>query len=179
MCFSTLCIYRPYCRHGLTQEPIVPVAEKSATALWGPASGQFCRGAALSLHCRSRQRHDVGRSSCVLGDGAGWHHQSLARTAHPQTGVPARAIMLQTLWASVLILSGTFEQLLVYSGIVSGVLHGLTLSSIFPLRSRLSEDCRSTVSRYIRSCRQYSSSAHWRSCARVCFSGPSRLCMEW
>jgi APA family basic amino acid/polyamine antiporter len=55
---------------------------------------------------------------------------------HPETGVPARAIMLQTLWASVLILSGTFEQLIVYSGLVLAFFMCLTLSAIFPLRSR-------------------------------------------
>jgi APA family basic amino acid/polyamine antiporter len=40
----------------------------------------------------------------------------------------------------VLILSGTFEQLLVYSGIVLAFFMALTLSSIFPLRARGSED---------------------------------------
>ena len=42
--------------------------------------------------------------------------------------------MCQTLWASVLILSGTFEQLLVYSGLVLALFMALSLSTIFRLR---------------------------------------------
>ena len=53
---------------------------------------------------------------------------------HPQTGVPVRAILVQTLWASLLILSGTFEQLLVYSGLVLALFIALSLSTIFRLR---------------------------------------------
>jgi len=55
---------------------------------------------------------------------------------HPHTGVPTRAILLQSIWASVLILSGTFEQLIVYSGLVLAFFIALTLSTIFPLRVR-------------------------------------------
>jgi len=54
----------------------------------------------------------------------------------PETGVPTRAILFQTLWASALIISGTFEQLVIYSGLVLAFFMGLTLSAIFPLRSK-------------------------------------------
>ncbi|MEQ1561902.1 MAG: hypothetical protein ABL935_00745, partial [Nitrospiraceae bacterium] len=47
---------------------------------------------------------------------------------------PVRAIVFQSLWASLLVLSGTFEQLLVYSGLVLSFFMALTLSSIFRLR---------------------------------------------
>ena len=57
----------------------------------------------------------------------------------PETGVPTRAILSQTLWASALIISGTFEQLIIYSGMVLALFMGLTLSAIFPLRSRSRE----------------------------------------
>jgi APA family basic amino acid/polyamine antiporter len=53
---------------------------------------------------------------------------------HPRTAVPVRAIVFQSLWASLLILSGTFEQLLVYSGLVLSLFMALTLSTIFRLR---------------------------------------------
>ena len=56
---------------------------------------------------------------------------------HPRTAVPARAIVFQSLWASLLILSGTFEQLLVYSGLVLSLFMALTLSTIFRLRRTL------------------------------------------
>src|SRR5438128_12286529 len=58
---------------------------------------------------------------------------------HPRNAVPARAIVFQSLWASLLILSGTFEQLLVYSGLVLSLFMALTLSTIFRLRRRIAE----------------------------------------
>jgi APA family basic amino acid/polyamine antiporter len=54
---------------------------------------------------------------------------------HPRNAAPARAIVFQSLWASMLILSGTFEQLLVYSGLVLSLFMALTLSTIFRLRT--------------------------------------------
>jgi APA family basic amino acid/polyamine antiporter len=53
---------------------------------------------------------------------------------HARSGVPVRTILLQSAWASILILSGTFEQLLVYSGLVLSLFMALTLSTIFRLR---------------------------------------------
>lgn len=121
---------------GLAQEPIVPVAEKSATALWGPSSGQLVAallclsiaGAVSAMTWAGPRVYWAMAQDGVLGS---WLAQR-----HPETGVPARAILLQTLWASVLILTGTFEQLIVYSGLVLAFFMCLTLSAIFPLRSR-------------------------------------------
>ncbi len=56
---------------------------------------------------------------------------------HPRTSAPARAIIFQSFWASLLILSGTFEQLLVYSGLVLSLFMALTLSTIFRLRRKI------------------------------------------
>jgi basic amino acid/polyamine antiporter, APA family len=124
----------------LAQEPIVPVAEKSSAALWGPASGRFvaallCLSIAGAVSAMTWAGPRVYWAMAHDGIISPW----LARR-DPHTGVPARAIVCQTLWASVLILSGTFEQLLVYSGIVLAFFMALTLSSIFPLRARGKED---------------------------------------
>jgi APA family basic amino acid/polyamine antiporter len=120
----------------LAQEPIVPVAEKSATALWGPGSGRFvaallCLSIAGAVSAMTWAGPRVYWAMAQDGVVSSWLAQR-----HPQSGVPARAILVQTLWASVLILSGTFEQLIVYSGLVLAFFMGLTLSTIFPLRSR-------------------------------------------
>ncbi|HSA62695.1 MAG TPA: amino acid permease [Nitrospiraceae bacterium] len=120
----------------LTREPIVPVAEKAAAALWGPRSGRLV-AAILSLSI-------AGAVSAMTWAGPRVYW-AMARDRmispwlaqlHPRTAVPARAIVFQSLWASLLILSGTFEQLLVYSGLVLSLFMALTLSSIFPLRRR-------------------------------------------
>lgn len=120
----------------LAREPIVPVAEKAAAALWGPGSGRLVAG----LLCLSI----AGAVSAMVWAGPrvywamardGAISPWLARL-DPKTSVPVRAIFFQSLWASILILSGTFEQLLVYSGLVLALFMALSLSTIFRLRSK-------------------------------------------
>lgn len=118
----------------LAQEPIVPVAEKAAAAIWGPQSGRLL-AAVLCLSI-------AGAVSAMTWAGPRVYW-AMARDRmispwlaelHPRTAVPVRAIVLQGLWASLLILSGTFEQLLVYSGLVLSLFMALTLSTIFRIR---------------------------------------------
>jgi basic amino acid/polyamine antiporter, APA family len=118
----------------LAREPIVPVAEKAAAALWGPQSGQLvaailCLSIAGAVSAMTWAGPRVYWAMARDGMISPW----LARL-HPRTAVPARAIVFQSLWASLLILSGTFEQLLVYSGLALSLFMALTLSTIFRLR---------------------------------------------
>jgi APA family basic amino acid/polyamine antiporter len=118
----------------LAQEPIVPVAEKAAAALWGSQSGQLvaailCLSIAGAVSAMTWAGPRVYWAMARDGMISPWLAQ-----VHPRTNVPARAIMFQSLWASLLILSGTFEQLLVYSGLVLSLFMALTLSTIFRLR---------------------------------------------
>jgi basic amino acid/polyamine antiporter, APA family len=120
----------------LAQEPIVPVAEKSAAALWGSDSGRLV----AALLCLSI----AGAVSAMTWAGPRVYWAMAQDNVitpwlayrHPETGVPTRAILFQTAWASALIVSGTFEQLIIYSGMVLALFMGLTLSAIFPLRAR-------------------------------------------
>jgi APA family basic amino acid/polyamine antiporter len=119
----------------LAQEPIVPVAEKAAAALWGAQSGRLvaamlCLSIAGAVSAMTWAGPRVYWAMARDGMFSPW----LARL-HPRTAVPVRAIVFQTLWASLLILSGTFEQLLIYSGLVLSLFMALTLSTIFRLRS--------------------------------------------
>lgn len=120
----------------LAEEPIVPVAEKAARALWGPQSGQLiagilCLSIAGAVSAMTWAGPRVYWAMARDGVLSSW----LTRL-DPHSGVPVRAIIFQSLWASVLILSGTFEQLVVYSGVVLALFMALTLSSIFRLRSK-------------------------------------------
>jgi basic amino acid/polyamine antiporter, APA family len=119
----------------LASEPIVPVAEKAAAALWGPRSGQLvaailCLSIAGAVSAMTWAGPRVYWAMARDGMISPW----LARL-HPRTAAPDRAIVFQSLWASMLILSGTFEQLLIYSGLVLSLFLALTLSTIFRLRS--------------------------------------------
>ena len=118
----------------LAQEPIIPVVEKTATALWGPESGRLvaailCLSIAGAVSAMTWAGPRVYWAMARDGMIGSW----LAHL-HPGTAAPVRAIVFQSLWASLLILSGTFEQLLVYSGLVLSLFMALTLSTIFRLR---------------------------------------------
>lgn len=118
----------------LASEPIIPVAEKAAAALWGPQSGRLvaailCLSIAGAVSAMTWAGPRVYWAMARDGMISSWLAQ-----LHPRTAVPARAIVFQSLWASLLILSGTFEQLLVYSGLVLSLFMALTLSTIFRLR---------------------------------------------
>jgi APA family basic amino acid/polyamine antiporter len=118
----------------LAREPIVPVAEKAAAALWGPQSGRLvaailCLSIAGAVSAMTWAGPRVYWAMARDGVISPWLAQ-----LHAGSGVPVRAILLQSAWASLLILSGTFEQLIVYSGLVLALFMALTLSTIFHVR---------------------------------------------
>lgn len=55
---------------------------------------------------------------------------------HPRFGTPAFAIIASSMWASLLALSGTFEQLLTYVVFAGWIFYGLGAMSIFVFRRR-------------------------------------------
>ena len=115
----------------LAQEPLLPVAEKAAAALWGPGSAQFvaallCLAIAGGVSAMVWAGPRVYWAMADDGVISPW----FARL-HARSGAPVRAILLQSAWTSLLILSGTFEQLIVYSGLVLALFMALTLSTVF------------------------------------------------
>ena len=115
----------------LAQEPLLPVAEKAAAALWGTGSARFvaallCLAIAGAVSAMVWAGPRVYWAMAHDGVISPWLAQ-----LHVKSGVPVRAILLQSTWASLLILSGTFEQLIVYSGLVLSLFMALTLSTVF------------------------------------------------
>lgn len=118
----------------LAQPPILPVAEKAAAALWSPTAAQWIALlVALSL---------AGGVSAMMWAGPrvywvmakdGILSPWLA-VLHVSSAVPVRAMLTQALWASVLILTGTFEQLVIYSGVVLAAFVLLVLGAVIRLR---------------------------------------------
>lgn len=64
----------------------------------------------------------------------GLFFKSVARI-HPKFGVPSNSILLQCLIASILALSGSFEQVLTYMGFALGIFPILTVLGVFKLRA--------------------------------------------
>jgi basic amino acid/polyamine antiporter, APA family len=58
----------------------------------------------------------------------------LAAMIHPRFKVPSNSIILQCLIAIILVLSGTFEQVLTYMGFALGIFPILTVASVIKLR---------------------------------------------
>jgi APA family basic amino acid/polyamine antiporter len=120
----------------IAQPPILPVAEKAAAVLWGPASAKFV----AALLCVSI----AGGVSAMVWAGprvywamaADGIFPSFFKALTPATGVPMRAIVLQSAWTSILILTGTFEQLVIFSGFVLSTFTALTIGSVIVLRRR-------------------------------------------
>jgi len=120
----------------LAQPPILPVAEKAAAALWGPASAEVVS----ALLCISI----AGGVSAMVwaGPRVYWAmavdgvFPSFFKAVTPSTGVPAHAMYVQSVWASLLILTGTFEQLVIFSGFILSAFTALTIGAIIVLRRR-------------------------------------------
>jgi APA family basic amino acid/polyamine antiporter len=120
----------------LAEPPVLPVAEKAAAALWGPTVARWL-AALLAVSIAGAVSAMVWAGPRVTWAMArdGVLTPWLARL-HPRTHVPVRAIVLQSGWASLLILTGTFEQLVVYSGVVLAAFTALTVGTIFRLRHK-------------------------------------------
>lgn len=120
----------------LAASPVLPVAEKSAAALFGSSGARLV----AALLCIAL----AGGVSAMIW--AGPHvYRAMAldgvfppffSTVSPKTGVPMRAMFLQGIWASLLILTGTYEQVLIFSGFVLSAFTALTIGSVLLLRRR-------------------------------------------
>jgi APA family basic amino acid/polyamine antiporter len=63
-------------------------------------------------------------------------------TTHPRYRTPATSLVIQGLWASLLTLSGTFDQLFTYVIFAGWIFYALGAAAIFLLRRRRSETNR-------------------------------------
>ncbi|MEO1368102.1 MAG: amino acid permease, partial [Acidobacteriota bacterium] len=113
----------------------VDVGHVAAEALFGPAGGRFM-SAALSLALVStisamiwagpRVAQVIGQDYPIFG--------ALARTN--RHGVPVTAVIAQSALVLVLLVTSTFEQLLVFTQFTLGLCSALTVLGVFVLRRR-------------------------------------------
>ncbi len=119
----------------LAAEPVLPVAEKAASALLGPAasaavSALLClsiAGAASSMVWTGPRVTSAMAEDRVLP-------AVLGRTS--PAGAPIAATLLQCLWVTLLLLTGTFEQLVVYGGLAIALFGATAVASLVVLRWR-------------------------------------------
>ncbi len=126
----------------LAQPPILPVAKKAAVALFGDKSAALV----VVILCLSM----AGAVSAMVWAGPRLYYAMACDGLIPAVfagtertgGAPANSILLQSLWASVLILSGTFEALVIYSGVVLTIFSALAVGAVVLLRRRSPELAR-------------------------------------
>ena len=120
----------------LAAPPLMPVAEKVAVELFGQAAAQFV----TIMLCISI----AGAVSAMIWTGPRVYY-AMARDGflpdffsdtEQHHGTPVRSIVLQSLWVTVLVLSGSFEQLVIYSGMVITAFTALTVGAVILLRQR-------------------------------------------
>ncbi|MDH4082517.1 MAG: amino acid permease [Nitrospira sp.] len=120
----------------LATPPLLPVADKVAVASLGVDAARFV----TMILCLSI----TGAMSAMVWAGPRVYYAMakdklipayFCRTSGAQR-TPVYAIFLQSLWASVLILSGSFEQLLIYSGTVLMIFSALAVGALLVLRRK-------------------------------------------
>ncbi|RMH37198.1 MAG: amino acid permease [Nitrospirae bacterium] len=123
----------------LARVPVLPVAQKAAVALFGPTAAEFI----TALLCISI----AGAVSAMVWAGPRVYYAMAQDRVFPaflakltqKGGVPARAILLQSLWVTLLIFSGTFEQLVIYSGVIVVSFSALAVGAVLILRRKRPE----------------------------------------
>jgi APA family basic amino acid/polyamine antiporter len=125
----------------LAQEPVLPVAEKAASALFGPRGS----AAVIAVLCLSI----AGATSSMIWAGPRVYAAMASDRVIPSgfarasaVGAPVRSILLQSVWVTVLLWSGTFEQLVVYSGVALALFSALAVACVIVLRRREPELAR-------------------------------------
>ena len=118
----------------LAATPIEPVAQKSAVALFGPPAARWVAAMLCVSIC--------GAASAMIWAGPRVYYAMARDGVFPAVfakvrrvgGAPARAIMLQSLWVTVLILASGFEQLVVYASVILTAFAALAVGAVFVLR---------------------------------------------
>jgi APA family basic amino acid/polyamine antiporter len=115
----------------------LPVATKAAQTVFGDSGGRvislafiFSALGALngSTLTGARVPYAMARDGLFL---------ARAGILSERTHVPVYALLLQAVWASVLAISGTFDQLTDYVIFASWIFYGLVTSSVFVLRRKM------------------------------------------
>jgi APA family basic amino acid/polyamine antiporter len=110
------------------------IAEKAFTALVGPVGATFVAAAVVvsTLGCNAASVIPVSRVAYAMA--AGGVFFKAAAAVHPRYHTPHVAIVITCVWAALLTLTGTYEQLftwVTFASVAFGVLGGL---AIFRLR---------------------------------------------
>lgn len=115
---------------------VIPVVERASVAAFGDWMGRalgFLVGIALLSSLSAFIIIGPRVYFAMARDGLFF---SSAARVHPRYGVPTRSIVMQGALAVVMLLAGSFEQLLVYLGFALGIFPWLAVAGLFLARKR-------------------------------------------
>jgi len=117
-----------------TMSGVISIAQLAMTRLWGVwTSGFVSAVVVISILGCLNATVMVGARVCYAMARDGLFFESCAKL-HPSHGTPVTAILAQGVWACVLLLSGTFGQLLNFTVFVMLVFSSFTGVALFRLR---------------------------------------------
>ena len=94
----------------------IAVGELAAARLFGSAAAAMFAGMAILIILSSLSAWTLAGPRIYFAMARDGVFFASAARVHPHYRTPAIAILAQTVWSTVLVLSGTFEQLLTYTG---------------------------------------------------------------
>jgi APA family basic amino acid/polyamine antiporter len=115
----------------------IGVGEMAAARLFGSAAGAMFAGIAIVIILSSLSAYTLAGPRIYFAMARDGVFLASAARVHPQYRTPAFAILAQTVWSAVLVLmSGTFEKLLIYTGFSVILFSALAVLSLFFVRIR-------------------------------------------
>ena len=114
----------------------IGVGELAASRLFGSAAGAMFAALAVVIILSSLSAWTLAGPRIYFAMARDGVFLSAAARVHPQYRTPAIAIFAQTVWSALLVLSGTFEQLLTYTGFSVILFSALAVLSLFFVRIR-------------------------------------------
>jgi APA family basic amino acid/polyamine antiporter len=120
----------------------LPVATKAAQTVFGESGGRLISLAFIfsALGALNGSTLTGARVPYAMArDGVFFSRVAIVSAG---TRVPVYALLLQAIWASVLAVSGTFDQLSDYVIFASWIFYGLVTSSVFVLRRKMPDAVR-------------------------------------
>ncbi len=114
----------------------INVADAAADRLLGPAAGGWLAALAILMIFASISAMAMAGPRIYYAMARDGVFFPAAARVHPKFGTPAVAIAAQTVWSCLLVVSGTFEQLLTYTGFAIVLFSGIAVCVVFVLRRR-------------------------------------------
>ena len=112
------------------------VADEVAERLFGPAVAGPVAAASVVMIAASISAMVMAGPRVYYAMARDGQFPALAARVHPRFRTPLVAIVAQGIWASLLVLSGRFEQLVEYTGFAVVLFAGVAVASLFVLRRR-------------------------------------------